>query len=673
MYMRGLQTYREAHHEEIVCLDPEKLSSNSEATPQTIGRAFPTIEECTMSSQRSFLQTGNQFEFPTRSRWWFVVMVVVAVFLTVLSVKFDSPAEAAVRPSVALDQCSNLTTTCDSAHSANWQNGNLGTSNSDYAEGESVAYRSVITGLTVGQTYFLNLEWDSTENGGHHAIDYLTSFDRTETTADPCAGVTCAGGTSQLAIPIDSRVTSAGVTQLGSQHITAYGATFPAGGASVANSGNLCGTATCTIAANPSAYGFTGDFTGGSQTSTRVFFTATNATAVIAWGGHIARRQDWGSGNSASALSGSPYHMRVVDFGCSNVSNCGSGNMDRSLSAAAVILPASITIVKQASVEGNASFSFTASPSPLTNFSLVDDGTAANTQVFSGITSFGVYTVTESSKTLWELQSINCSVVHPNGGTRQVSGATATITVAEGEDVTCTWVNNSLANPSISLAKTPSASTYSKIGDVVTYTYVITNSGNTTLGPSQFQIDDDRINGGSPFNCGSAETTLAISGTVSCTAPYTITSGDISSASVTNTAFAMGAGQTSGTVTATVTYSPPETTTTTTTTTLPPTTTTLPATTTTIPASTSTAPTTTVVSTTTPTTAPTTTTPIELQAVNPEGGNAVDGSFDVLFPEELPATGWRYGFTGIVGVLLLLIGVGLLSLTGTRRRKSGGK
>ena len=585
-------------------------------------------------------------------------MVITAILLAVLSVKFDSPAQAAVKPTVTLDQCANLTTTCDSSHSANWQNGNLGTNNADYAEGDSVAYRSVITGLTVGETYFLDIDWDSTENGGHHAIDYLTSFDRTETTADPCAGVTCAGGTAQLAIPIDSRVTSAGVTQLGSQKFTAFGATFPAGGATVTNSGNLCGTATCTIAANPSAYGFTGSFAAGSKTDTRVFFTATNATAVIAWGGHIASRQDWGIGNSASALSGSPYHMRVVDFGCSNVANCSSGNMDRSLSAAAVILPASITIVKQASVEGSASFSFTASPAPLTNFSLIDDGTATNTKVFSGITSFGTYTVTESSKTLWELQSVNCSVTNPNGGTRVVSGPTATITVAEGEDVTCTWLNNSLANPSISLAKTPSASTYSTVGDVVTYTYVITNTGNTTLGPSQFQVDDDRINGGVPFNCGAAETTLAISGTVTCTATYTVTSADITATSVTNTAFATGAGQTSGTVTATVTYSAPATTTTTTT---------IPSTTTTVSPTTTIAPTTTVVT----TTAPTTTTPVELQVINPADGN-VDGTYDVLFPEELPATGWRYGFTGIFGVLLLLIGIGLLSLTGTRR-KSGGK
>lgn len=625
-----------------------------------------------MSNERVLFRQESWPEPQRGKRWWAVAVAVVALILTVISAKFDAPADALVKPSITLDQCSNKTTTCDSANPSNWQNGNLGTSNSDYAEGESVAYRSVISNLTVGQTYAVDLEWDSTENGGHHAIDYLTSFDRTETTADPCAGVTCTGSAAHLPIPIDSRVTTAGVTQLGSQRISAYGATFPASGATVANTGNLCGTATCTIASNPSAYGFTGTYAGGSQTNTTVYFTATSTTAVLSWGGHIASRQDWGSGNSASALSGSPYHMRVISFGCSNVSNCSSGNMDRSLSAGAVILPASITIVKQASIEGNASFSFTGSPSPLSNFSLIDDGTSANTQVFSGITSFTTYTISESSKTLWSLDRVGCSVQNPNGGTQVVSSATATVTLTEGEDVTCTWYNTSLADPRISIAKTANPTTYSNVGDVVTYTYVITNTGNTTLGPDQFQVDDDRINSGAPFNCGSATTTLNVGDTVTCTANYSATSADIANQSVVNSAFATGAGQTSGTVTATVTYSPPETTTTTTTTTTIPasTTTTIPGATTTVPLTTTLAPTTTAPAVTT---VPTTTLPTELQAINPEGGSGVDGTFDVLFPEELPATGWRFGFTGILGLLILFVGVGLLSLTGVRRNKTGEK
>jgi hypothetical protein len=161
----------------------------------------------------------------------------------------------------------------------------------------------MFTNLTSGKTYKAVLEWDSTKSGSH-AIDYITSFDRTETTAAPCVGVTCSPGTATLPIPLDSRVSTAGVTQLGSQVISAFGATFPASGAVVANTGNLCGTASCTISSNPSAYSFAGTYATSSQTGISVYFTAQGSTTVLAWGGHIASRIDWGAGKSA-AMPGS--------------------------------------------------------------------------------------------------------------------------------------------------------------------------------------------------------------------------------------------------------------------------------------------------------------------------------------------------------------------------------
>ena len=70
-----------------------------------------------------------------------------------------------------------------------------------------------------------------------------------------------------------------------------------------------------------------------------VTFTAANSTVVLAWGGHIASQIDWGAGNSAGSISGSPYHMRLLDL-----DNDGLGNMDRSLAAAAVApVPATFT------------------------------------------------------------------------------------------------------------------------------------------------------------------------------------------------------------------------------------------------------------------------------------------------------------------------------------------
>src|SRR5206468_12657038 len=105
------------------------------------------------------------------------------------------------------------------------------------------------------------------------------------------------------------------------------------------------------------------------------------------------------------AIPGAPYHHRLIDL------DGGGGTQDHSLSADAVIFPGSMTIIEQATPEGSTSFPYTASPSPLTSFSLVDDGTTANTQVFSNITTFQTYTVNETPlPDGWTLTSVTCSV-----------------------------------------------------------------------------------------------------------------------------------------------------------------------------------------------------------------------------------------------------------------------
>jgi hypothetical protein len=626
--------------------------------------------------------------FQDRRKFFRASAAILLMASVVLLTKWDSPLQASVRPAVSLEQCSNLATTCDTTHSANWQTGNLGSSNSDYAEGDSVPYRSINSNLTVGQTYKLHIEWDTTQSG-KHALDYLTSYNRTESAANPCAGVTCSGGTNTLSIPIDPHVSGAGVTQVSGQNFTAFGATFPANGAMVSNSGgNLCGSSTCTISANPSAYSLNGTYAGTSQTGLALYFTATSSTVVIAWGGHIARRLDWGAGNSAANVSGSPYHMRVIDLRCSNNDNCSSGNMDRSLSAGAVTIPGSITIVKEATSESATAFSFVATPSPLTSFNLVDDGTVANTKVFSGITTFGTYTVTESSLAGWGLDRAACSIANRTIGTATVTGSAATIVLAEGEDVTCTFYNAPLPVPELGLSKTADAESYSAVGDQITYTYVLTNTGNTILGPSQFSIDDDKINGGLPFNCGAAATTLQINGTVTCTATYTVVSGDLESGSITNNAFGQVGDLASPTRQVTVTCIPPATTTTipVATTTIPIATTTIPeiatttipavtttlviSATTTLPAATTTVP----AATTTTVVAPTTTAPSELQVVTPGDPTGTEDVLDVLFPDALPNTGWPVGGITLIAGLVLLLGVGVMTMSSQRRqRRNGGR
>jgi uncharacterized repeat protein (TIGR01451 family) len=107
------------------------------------------------------------------------------------------------------------------------------------------------------------------------------------------------------------------------------------------------------------------------------------------------------------------------------------------------------------------------------------------------------------------------------------------------------------------IAKSASPTAVSAAGQTVNYTYTLTNNGSSALGPDQFKVTDNKINSGTAFNCGAAATTLAVAGTLSCTAAYTVTAADITAGSIVNLASASGGGVTSPTVSATVTVTSP--------------------------------------------------------------------------------------------------------------------
>ena len=322
-------------------------------------------------------------------------------------------------PSASLDQCANdpvpsSNTDGCSAAASDWVNGNLGASKAVYLEGDSIPYRMTFGSLSLS-SHTVTIEWDTTKSGTH-ALDYLTTFNRTVATANPCLGVSPCNSPTTFPIPADPQVTGAGVT--------------PAAGNFTFYGGTITSVSSYTYADGP---GFVGD----KSARITLTFTATQANPVLAWGGHISSRHDWGSGNSAINISGSPYHTRLIDLDGSG------GNQDRSLSAEAVIFPGSITVIKDATPNGPTSFGFTGSPAPLTNFSLVDDGTSANTKSFSNITSFVTYSVNESSiPSGWGFDSVSCSVTNANGGSYTTSTTTANIVMKEGEDWTCTYLDS---------------------------------------------------------------------------------------------------------------------------------------------------------------------------------------------------------------------------------------
>ena len=82
------------------------------------------------------------------------------------------------------------------------------------------------------------------------------------------------------------------------------------------------------------------------------------------------------------------------------------------------------------------------------------------------------------------------------------------------------------------LDKSAAPATYDPVGEVITYTYVVTNTGNVTLG-GPVTVIDDKATVACPVR------RLAAPGaSVTCTATYTITQADLDAGSVTNTATA---------------------------------------------------------------------------------------------------------------------------------------
>lgn len=202
----------------------------------------------------------------------------------------------------------------------NWVNGNAGASNAHYQEGQSIAYRIRLTNIATG-AHTVDIEWDI-KHSGANAIDYITHYDRINEDVQPCLGVTGCNEASFTEFPIPTP-SSVG-TPVGNQPVTSFNALSDAEKVMTIYNGTITDL----------QYLSQGDLNAAqSSTSMRITFTAASSTVVIAWGGHIASAFDWGQGNSAGGVSGSPYHTRLLAFDGSG------GNQDRSLSAAAVTPP----------------------------------------------------------------------------------------------------------------------------------------------------------------------------------------------------------------------------------------------------------------------------------------------------------------------------------------------
>ena len=112
----------------------------------------------------------------------------------------------------------------------------------------------------------------------------------------------------------------------------------------------------------------------------------------------------------------------------------------------------------------------------------------------------------------------------------QYSGTSIVIPSGTSDQQVCVF-NSFAANPALTLDKTTSTANYDSVGDVISYSYLLTNSGNVSL-VAPYSVSDNKAT----VTCPQTPSPLVPGGTITCTATYVVTQADLNAGSVINLA-----------------------------------------------------------------------------------------------------------------------------------------
>jgi uncharacterized repeat protein (TIGR01451 family) len=131
---------------------------------------------------------------------------------------------------------------------------------------------------------------------------------------------------------------------------------------------------------------------------------------------------------------------------------------------------------------------------------------------------------------------------------------TATVTTSTYTPSTPVTSSAKYGTKSLTIAKSVTESYFTAAGNVLHYSYVVTNNGGYPLLGPVTVADDKSTNESCPSvtTAGDGDSFLDPGESITCTATYTVTSGDVTAGSVTNTASATAEGVTSNTDSKTV-------------------------------------------------------------------------------------------------------------------------
>lgn len=141
--------------------------------------------------------------------------------------------------------------------------------------------------------------------------------------------------------------------------------------------------------------------------------------------------------------------------------------------------------------------------------------------VGQSITCTAPYTATAADVTAGRINNTATVTANPQGGGTAVSSTSSAVV---------TTLNQT---PDIELVKTASPDSGLRVGDVVTYTFTLENTGRQALGPP---VLTDPLPGMGPITCSALTPEMDIGETRICTAQYTVKQADVDAGSVHNTA-----------------------------------------------------------------------------------------------------------------------------------------
>jgi hypothetical protein len=339
-----------------------------------------------------------------------VILGVLAVCVGLMAVgnQYAGLISAASGPSVTVDQCDNggvgkTPIACDNPGNPNnhYGSGNVNGQKAHWAEGDVLPYRATLTNLAPGVNR-VTFSFDTAKGSEKkHALDYLASFDYTETTS-----ATASANHANKNDPCGDRFTCNPAAPNATAAITVPPSNYSTYPTSCAN-GTFTGTPLqdqFVKAWSPQGVGISNmsvafpalGTSGDCEQKFTVQFTvaAGTSTVVLAWGAHIAANGPIGAGGYWTAPNavptGSPYHMHA---GFSMESPSGTfytvGSQDLQLASSAIVQTASGTVTTIHKANGDIVPVTTSVPVGTTVYdsAAVTPSTAAGTVTFTFYTS----------------------------------------------------------------------------------------------------------------------------------------------------------------------------------------------------------------------------------------------------------------------------------------------